>query len=380
MTGPLTGVKILDFTQLLQGPYATQILGDMGADVIKLEPPKGDWMRSFALGNLYLSGESASFLAFNRNKRSACINLKDPDGVEAIKRLVAQADVVIENFRPDVMDRLGIGYETLKLINPKIIYCAASGWGRTGPYAKRPGQDLLVQAMTGLPYLNGRDEDPPIGVGIGIADIAGSFHMVYGVLAALFSRERSGRGQRVDVSLFNSLLSFVNQEFSIYLNGGGSPSRNSSAVNPAPYNGAPYGMYPTADGFIAIAMNALNKLGKSIGMDKYRDVSSNNVMEDRDAIVAELQTVFRQKPTDAWMEILLADDIWCAPVNTFADLEADPQINHNNMIVEIDHPKAGPFRTLGFPLEFSETASDIRMPAPLLGQHTREILEEVADY
>ena len=380
MSGALDGIVVLDFTQLLQGPYATQMLGDMGAEILKIEPPTGDWMRNFALNNLYLSGQSVSFLAFNRNKRSVCLNLKQAEGVEVIRRLAARADLVIENFRPGVMDRLGIGYAALSAINPRLIFCSSSGWGSSGPYVSRPGQDLLVQAMSGLPFLNGRADDPPVGIGLGIADIAAALHIVYGVLAALYSRERTGKGQKVEVSLFNSLLTFVNQEISTYLNGGGLPQRSQSGNNPAPYNGAPYGMYRTSDGYIAIAMNALNKLSALIGVSGYEHLSSNNVMENRDTINREFAAAFRQQTTAIWLEKLLAEDIWCSPVYTFADLETDPQVAHNGMIVEYTHPTAGGVRTLGLPIQFSGTPSDIRMPAPLLGEHTVDVLLEFGGY
>jgi len=380
MSGPLSGVVVLDFTQLLQGPYATQMFGDMGAEILKIEPPSGDWMRNFALNNLYLAGQSVSFLAFNRNKRSLCLNLKQPAGIEAIKRLAAKADIVVENFRPGVMDRLGIGYETLSAINPRLIFCSSSGWGASGPYVSRPGQDLLVQAMSGLPFLNGRADDPPVGIGLGIADIAAALHIVYGVLAALYSRERTGQGQKVEVSLFNSLLTFVNQEMSTYLNGGGLPQRSGSGNNPAPYNGAPYGMYKTSDGYIAIAMNALNKLSALIGVSGYEHLSSNNVIENRDQINHEFSAAFRQRSTADWLTHLLAADIWCAPVYTFADLETDPQVAYNKMIVEYEHPTAGSVRTLGLPIQFSGTPGDVRLPAPLLGEHSDEILSEFGGY
>lgn len=380
MSGPLDGVVILDFTQLLQGPYATQMLGDMGAEVLKIEPPTGDWMRKFALGNLYLAGESVSFLTFNRNKRSVCINLKHAEGVDAIKQLAARADVIVENFRPGVMERLGIGYDLLSALNPRLIFCSSSGWGHTGPYVSRPGQDLLVQAMTGLPFLNGKEDDPPVGIGLGIADIASALHIVYGVLAALYGRERTGRGQKVEINLYNSLLTFVNQELSTYLNGGGLPQRGRSGNNPAPYNGAPYGMYPTADGYIAIAMNPVGKLASLIGLNSYTHLSSNNVMDKRDDINHDFAQAFRQRTTAEWLALLLAEDIWCSPVYTFADVEQDPQVAHNQMIVEYQHPTAGAVRTLGIPIRFSATPGDIRRPAPLLGEHTNDILAEYGGY
>src|SRR5437879_2150959 len=198
MSGPLSGVIVADFTQLMQGPFATQILGDLGADIIKIEPPKGDWARHFSLLELYKNGESVSFMTFNRNKRSIAIDLKQGEGVETARRIVEKADVVVENFRPGVMDRLGLGYEALRQINPRIIYCASSGYGQTGPYVSRPGQDLLVQSMTGMPMMTGHRDDMPAATVAGIADLTTSQLIVYGVCAALFNRERTGQGQRVD--------------------------------------------------------------------------------------------------------------------------------------------------------------------------------------
>jgi len=206
MTGPLTGLVVADFAQLAQGPFATQILGDMGAEIIKIEPPKGDWMRHWSMANLYQGGEGVSFLSFNRNKRSIALDLKHPAGKDVALRLIAVSDVVVENFRPGVMERLGLGWETLHEQFPRLIYCASSGWGQTGPYLTRPGQDLLVQAIAGVGYLNGNDDEPPMALGVGAADFTAGFHIVYGILAALFARSQTGRGQRVDVNLLNSLL------------------------------------------------------------------------------------------------------------------------------------------------------------------------------
>jgi crotonobetainyl-CoA:carnitine CoA-transferase CaiB-like acyl-CoA transferase len=336
-------------------------------------------MRHFAMGNLYPAGESASFLSFNRNKRSISVDLKRPGGLEVVQRLIAKADVVVENFRPGVMDRLGLGYEALKEINPGLIYCASSGFGQTGPYVTRPGQDLLVQAMTAYPFLSGRKDDPPTPAAIGIADLVASHNIVYGILAALYSREKTGRGQRVDVNLYNSLLVMMIQELTAFLNGAGWQERSETGI-PCPYLGAPYGMYKTADGWIAIAMNPVNRLARLIGVEGYEQIDSQNQMEGRDDIRRAFARAFETRTTTGWLEILLAEDIWCAPLYTFADVEKDPQVAENEMIVSYEHSTAGTIRTLGIPVKFSGTPGEIRRPAPLLGEHGREILREVGGY
>ena len=379
MAGPLTGLVVADFAQLAQGPFATQMLGDLGAEIIKIEPIKGDWMRHWSMANLFIEGEGASFLSFNRNKRSIAIDLKNPRGKEVALRLIDHADVVIENFRPGVMDRLGLGYETLAARNPRIIYCASSGWGQTGPYLTRPGQDLLVQAVAGVGYLNGDADDPPQGVAVGIADFTAGFHIVYGVLAALYARDQTGRGQRVDVNLLNSILNLHIQELSLYLNGAGLPQRSRSQI-PSPYLGAPYGFYETADGYIAIAMNPIDKLARLVGITGYEDHPESQIMEGRDEVRADFQKGFLKKTTQEWLDLLLAEDVWCAPVNDFAAVEADPQVRENEMIVEWEHPKAGTVRGVGIPVKFSDTPGEIRRHAPLLGEHTEEILREFAGY
>jgi crotonobetainyl-CoA:carnitine CoA-transferase CaiB-like acyl-CoA transferase len=379
MAGPLAGLVVADFTQLAQGPFATQMMGDLGAEIVKIEPVKGDWMRHWSMANLYIEGEGGSFLSFNRNKRSIGIDLKHPQGKEVALRLVDRADVVIENFRPGVMERLGLGYETLAERNPRIIYCASSGWGQSGPYVTRPGQDLLVQAVAGVGYLNGNVDDPPRGVGVGIADFTAGFHIVYGVLAALYARQQTGRGQRVDVNLLNSILNLHIQEFTLYLNGAGLPERSRSDI-PGAYLGAPYGFYRTADDYIAIAMNPINKLAALVGVEGYEECAESQVMEGRDKVRADFQEGFLRKTTQEWLDILLAEDIWCAPVNDYAAVERDPQVHENEMIVEWEHPKAGPVRGVGIPVKFSETPGEIRRPAPLLGEHAEEILREFAGY
>jgi crotonobetainyl-CoA:carnitine CoA-transferase CaiB-like acyl-CoA transferase len=379
MAGPLAGLVVADFTQLAQGPFATQMLGDLGAEIVKIEPPKGDWMRHWSMANVFMGGEGGSFLSFNRNKRSLTLDLRNPAGIEAALRLCDRADVVVENFRPGVMDRLGLGYETLAARNPRLVYCASSGWGQTGPYLTRPGQDLLVQAVAGVGWLNGDADEPPRGVGVGIADFTAGFHIVYGVLAALYARERTGRGQRVDVNLLNSIMNLHIQELSLYLNGAGQPERSRSGI-PGAYLGAPYGFYETKDGHIAIAMNPVNKLARLVGVPGYEGRTESQIMEGRDQVRADFQRGFLAKTTAEWLDILLAEDVWCAPVNDFAAVERDPQVAENGMIVEWEHPTAGRVRGVGIPVKYSDTPGAIERPSPLLGQHTDELLREFAGY
>ncbi|MFN8377453.1 MAG: CoA transferase [Anaerolineae bacterium] len=379
MAGPLTGVVVVDFTQLVQGPFATQILGDMGADIIKVEPPQGDWNRRFSLRNSYIEGESVSFMGFNRNKRSIVVDLKNPEGVEVVRDLVRKADVVVENFRPGVMDRLGIGYESLRQINPRLIYVASCGYGQSGPYVTRPGQDLLIQAMTGMTVLTGLADDIPTATVAGIADITTSQLIVYGTCAALFSRERTGEGQRVDANLYNSLMTLYTQEIVNYLNTGVLPQRKEAGW-PNPYVGAPYGIYETSDSYVAIAMNPIQKVASLLNLPQWEHVTSQSDFEHEVEIVADFSRALQTKTTAEWLDILLAADIWCAPVYSFEDLERDPQVAENQMIINYEHPKAGTVRALGIPVKFHGTPGAIQRSAPLLGQHSVEILRDVCGY
>jgi crotonobetainyl-CoA:carnitine CoA-transferase CaiB-like acyl-CoA transferase len=363
--GPLKGLRILEFAGIGPGPFCGMVLADLGAEVVRLDRPNG------------APGSRRDFVA--RGRRSVALDLKAPGAADAALRLVEKADALIEGFRPGVMERLGLGYETLAERNPRIIYCASSGWGQSGPYVTRPGQDLLVQAVAGVGYLNGNADDPPRAVGVGIADFTAGFHIVYGVLAALYARQRTGRGQRVDVNLLNSILNLHIQELTLYLNGAGLPERSRSDI-PGAYLGAPYGFYRTADDYIAIAMNPINKLAALVGVEGYEECAESQVMEGRDKVRADFQEGFLRKTTQEWLDILLAEDIWCAPVNDYAAVERDPQVHENEMIVEWEHPKAGPVRGVGIPVKFSETPGEIRRPAPLLGEHAEEILREFAGY
>lgn len=380
-SGALTGLRVADFTQLVQGPWATQMLGDMGADIIKIEPPGGDWMRHYAYGNLYPAGESISFLGFNRNKRSIALDLKDPRGLQAARDIISRCDIVIENFRPGVMDRLGIGFEALHTAHPSLIYCASSGYGGDGPYRTRPGQDLLAQSLAGGAWLNGRSGDMPVVTAVGQADLLTSLFIVQSVLAALYHREKTGKGQRIDASLLNSIIAFHTQEITAYLYKGENPERSATGI-PNPWLGAPYGLYPTKDSYIAIGMNSVRRLAAIIGVDGYDQEAfdSNNIIESRDAIYTDFAATFRTKTTAEWLGILLPHDIWCSQVNSFKEMAVDPQVRHNAMIVEYDHPTAGKIATTGIPVQFSGTPATIRRPAPLLGEHTMEVLTDICGY
>ena len=379
--GPLKGLVVADFSQLAQGPWATQMLGDMGAEIIKIEPPKGDWLRHYAYGNLYPKGESISFISFNRNKKSIALDMKTDEGKQIAKDIIAKADILLENFRPGVMERLGLGYEDMKVLNPKLVYCSSSGYGASGPYLKRPGQDLLAQSISGGPFLNGRKGDLPVVTAVGQADLLTSLFIVQSVLAAIYSRSVTGKGQKIEANLLSSAVGFHTQEITAFLHKGENPERSESGI-PNPWLGAPYGLYDTSDGYIAIGMNSVRKLAKVIGLDKYDNEAfdSNNIIEGRDEIRNDFNAVFKTKTTTEWLDILLAEDIWCSQVNSFKEMVEDPQIQHNNMILEYEHPTIGKVKTTGFPVQFSDTPQKIDKPAPLLNQHAEEILKHFSSY
>lgn len=379
--GPLDGLVIADFTQLAQGPWATQMLGDMGAEIIKIEPKKGDWMRHYSYGNLYPSGESISFVSFNRNKRSIALNLKDGQELDIAKKIIEKADILVENFRPGVMERLGLGYEDMSKLNPRLIYCSSSGYGSSGPYLKRPGQDLLAQSISGAASLNGKKNDIPVVTAVGQADLLTSLFINQSILAALQSRSISGMGQKIEANLLSSIVGFHIQEITAFLHQGSSPDRSESGI-PNPWVGAPYGLYNTMDGYIAIGMNSVQKLAQVVGLDKYdsEEFISNNIIENRDRIRFDFDAVFKTKNTAEWLSLLLDEDIWCSQVNTLDDMVNDPQVKHNEMIIEIDHPSIGKVKTAGFPVSFSETPQRIYRHSPRLNENAEEILRDFCDY
>jgi len=371
--GPLAGIRVLDFTALLQGPLATQILADLGADVVKLEKQNGEWMRQWGIFMARTHGETDAFLAFNRNKRSVEVDLRDAQDLERILELVDKADVVVENFRPGVMDRAGLGYDALHERNPRLIYAASSGYGRTGPYAKRPGQDYLVQALTGAMWLTGRRDDPPFLFGAAIADQFTGLHLVIGILAALQHRNQTGQGQRIDVDLLSCMLAIQQQELTVFFNHGRPLERPVENVG-HPGITAPCGVYRTADGYMILAMFPCPALGQILGVEWLAQYDTNEKMfEARDTVHRKLSAHFEAQATAYWIDLLSAHDVWCAPVQRHADLESDPQVAHKKLIWEVPCGDSGAtYRTVGSPFSFSASTVKARRGVPRSGQHNEE--------
>ena len=379
MQQALEGVKVLDFSQLLQGPYATQMMGDLGADVIKIERNgSGDIYRGMTFFNQWIAGdESPCFMAWNRNKRSLAVNIKSEQGKEIIYKLVKDADVIVENFRPGVMARLGYGYEDLKKINPSIIYCSASGWGDDGPYLTRPGQDLLVQSVSGAIMTSGKQSDGPVAIGTALCDQVNALNSVYAILAALYFREKTGKGQEIKTNLLSSAIAFQMQDYFTIQNIGQAFSRPESKIG-HPGNGAPFGMYQTSDGYLTIAMSPWPKLVEALGDDSLMQYDDPQVLfDDRDKIHEIIETITVNKTTEEWLDIMLGLDLWVAKVNDQKDVENDPQVIHNNTFVEVEHPKAGKVKVTNVPFTMSETPGQIKRPSPMIGEHGVDILEEI---
>jgi crotonobetainyl-CoA:carnitine CoA-transferase CaiB-like acyl-CoA transferase len=380
MNKALDGVRILDFSHLLQGPFATQLLGDMGADVIKVERAgAGDMFRSLTFFNRWVGGsESPNFLAWNRNKRSIALNLKSPRVREILLRLAKDVDVVVQNFRPGVLEKLGYGYDAFKAVNPRIIYCSGSGYGEDGPYVDRPGQDMLIQGLTGLAANTGRADQPPVPVGAGLADQIGAMNMVYAILSALYWREKSGRGQKIEVNLLAGMLAHLAQEYVAVLNLGLDFQRPNSGIG-HPGMDAPFGIYATQDNrFVSIAMSPFRTLLQALNAPHLAQYDDKKVLYDRrDEVWDAVNAVTRTFACADLLQALLAADIWCAEVKDFRAAAEDPQVRHMGMITSYDHPRAGTVKVVAPAVRMSETPPEIRRPAPLVGEHGREILAEL---
>lgn len=379
MKKALDGVTVLDFSHLLQGPFATQLLADMGASVIKVERAgAGDLFRSMTFFAKWVGGsESPNFLAWNRNKRSIALNLKSKRVHEIIMEMAKQADVVVQNFRPGVLNRLGYGYEDFKAVNPRIIYCSGSGYGEDGPYVDRPGQDMLIQGLTGLASNTGRGDGAPIPTGAGLADQIGAMNMVYGILSALYYREKTGKGQKVEVNLLAGMMAHLAQEYVAVLNLGQDLVRPNSGIG-HPGMQAPFGIYETKDGnYVSIAMSPYKTLYETLEAPElavYDELTT--LFDKRDEVWEKVNAETKKFGREDLLKRLLAADIWCAAVNDIRAASEDPQVVHGKMITTYEHPAAGTVRVIAPAVTMSETPATIERPAPLVGQHGREILSE----
>ncbi len=353
-------------------------LGDLGAEVIKTEPPGGEWGRE--LGPPFVAGVAAAFLGMNRGKRSIVVDLKKPDGAEVLLRLAEGCDVILETFRPGVADRLGVGYEAMAARNPRLVYAAISAFGQEGPWRMRPGVDGIAQAMSGIMSVTGTADGPPVKVGVPAADMAGAVFTSQAILAALFARERTGRGQRVDVSLLDALLAFQVVPLSMYLASGTSPRRLGSA---APY-AAPNEAFPTRDGHVMVAAytparwpTLCEVLGRpDLSTDPRFDTNEKRVLR-RDALNDVLRPIFKTKTTKAWITELDAADIPCGPLLSYEELVVEEHVANGDSLVTFEHPATGTVRSPACPSRLSEHSRGEGRPAPPIpGEHTMEVLRE----
>ncbi len=378
-TMPLAGIRVLDLGRHLAGPTCAMWLGDLGADVLKIEnPERGEDGR--AAGPPFFNGESAFFLAANRNKRSVALDIKRPEGQELVRRLAETADVVVENFRPGVMDALGIGYAALSARNPRLILCSISGFGADGPYADRPGLDQIIQGFSGLMSITGFEGGEPVRVGIPIADLLTGLFGAYGVLAALQARERTGRGQHVTTSLLESMVGMLTFQATRYLNGAGVPP---PAGNHHPIN-APYGVFRTKDGYVTIGATGekrWTKFCEVIGAPEFltdeRFATNGGRYEHRYLLADLIGDKLQTHTSDEWEAILNANGIPCGPIYKLDQALEHPQVHHTRMVVERPHPTMGTVRLLGLPVKFDATPTDIHRLPPLFAQHTDEVLREI---
>jgi crotonobetainyl-CoA:carnitine CoA-transferase CaiB-like acyl-CoA transferase len=371
----LDGIRVVSFTHFLQGPSATQLLADLGADVIKIEPPTGAFERSWSGPDAYLGGESVFFLLGNRNVRSLAVDLKDPEWLQVVLRLVDEADVVIESFRPGVMDRLGLGWDELRSRNPRLVYCSLSGYGGDGPYKDRPGQDVLLQSMAGIAAATGAADVPPTPVGASLVDQHGAVLGAFGILAALHGRERSGQGSRVESNLLSAALDLQIEPLSYFLNGFVG-TRSSTGVS-SPYYKAPYGVFTTADGYLTLSLNALDLLADVFDDEWFRTLGEQSSYERREEVNERIAKHMVLRSTDDWSAMFAAAKVWFAPVNTYADIVDDPQVLHNKTFVQFDHPRAGTVTLLGHPLVYDGQRPGVRCLPPALGAANREVLSEL---
>lgn len=375
---PLSGVRVVDLTRVMTGPYATMMLGDLGADVIKVEMPgRGDDTRAW--GPPFLDGESVYFLSVNRNKRSIALNLKTEGGRDALWRLIADADVFIENFSPGTAARLGFGPDEVRGRHPRLIYASISGFGQTGPGSGRTAYDLIVQGMSGMMSVTGPDGGPPTRLGVPIADIGAGMFAAYAIVAALYRREQTGEGQYVDVSMLGGQVALLTYQAGTYFATGQVP-RPLGNAHPIV---APYDTFATADGYVNIAVGndgLWRRFCAAMDLEEYVDdprfATNAGRITNKPALYEIMTRRLSELPTAEVVARLDAHGVPCGPINDIAQVFADPQVQHLRLQREVAHPTLGCISLTGFPYAFSEGEIEVRLPPPLLGQHTEEILAE----
>lgn len=384
MSLPLSGITVLDLTHVLAGPFCTQIMGDLGAEVIKIERPGvGDQTRRMPPHFIGKKKQSAYFLAINRNKKSLTLDLKSPEGKKIFYELTKKADVVINNFTPGTMEKLGLGYETLKKINPRIVWASITGYGQTGPYRDRPTYDIIVQAIGGLMSYTGEPDGPPVRSGIPFGDLGAAGHAIIGILAALLSRSKTGEGRKVDVGMLDVQISLHTYRAKYYLVAGEIPK----PVGTGHVSSVPLRAYRTKDSYIVVEAfmdHFWRNLCRAIGMESLsedpRFNSRSKRLENREEVDRILEEAFLKKTTDEWIEIFDEIEVPSGPINTLDKALADPQVLSRNMLIEIDSPHTGKLKDVGNPIKISGVDEEIFKPPPLLGEHTEMILKNMLGY
>jgi len=376
---PLDGLVVVDLSQFLSGPYCALRLMDLGARVIKVERPDGgDLCRRLYLTDTEIGGDSTLFHAINRNKESFAVDMKNPAELESLKKLLARADVVMQNFRPGVIERLGLGYETIRAINPDVVYGSITGYGGEGPWVSRPGQDLLAQARSGVTWLNGDEHQGPVPFGLAIADMLAGAALCQGVLAALVRRGITGKGSHVETSLIEALVDFQFEVLTTYLNDGGRQPKRSSFRNAHAYLSAPYGIYPTQNGFLAIAMTPIPRLADLLGMpelDPWRD-DPKSWFTARDEIKQRIAARLATATTEHWLSILEPADIWCAKVLDWPELLASPGFSALDMLQTVERADNVHITTTRSPIRVDGRRPQSGTAAPRIGEHTDRIKAE----
>lgn len=376
---PLEGIRVLDVSQVMAGPFACMLLADMGADVIKVEPPAGDQTRG-AMGFKMKGPDSMGFLNMNRNKRSFVVDLKTEEGREQFYKLAKTADIIVENYRPGAVKRLGIDYETIKAINPRIIYASISGFGQSGPWAERPGFDLMAQAMSGIMSVTGYSADKPVKAGVPVADIGCALFAVYGVLSAYIGAQKTGEGQHIDASLFDAAMAFSIWDMSEYWGTGVPPTPLGTSNKMS----APYQAVKARDRYFVMGATnqklwiKLCQLLNRPDLIEHPDYATIPLrLKNREVMIEELEKEFAKRDSEEWIEVMLANGIPAGPILTYPEAFEGEHATHRRMAMEIDHPNEGKVKNIGFPVKMLGTPQQVRRHPPLLGEHTAEILAEL---